>query len=194
MEIKRGLIDRPNKWDAKPTTPYHMLGLALVLILWSVLGLAVVSFLRGDPDELSSRGQTFGLVLITLIVGFAWIFFLMHLRSLLLVRRLTRGMAHKRFEDMQPGEVIATIEEHLSKEGIRYERLSLVDALPKEYVPGSMHYIKDIFELDGSRAAFLVQPFYHGDDARGLPSNTPVYLGPLTDENWEMVEGLMRAL
>ena len=57
-----------------------------------------------------------------------------------------------------------------------------------------MHYIREIFQLGASGTAFLVQPFYHGDDARGLPSNTPVYLGPVTDDNWEMVDGLMKAL
>ena len=154
MEIKRGLIDRPNGWDAKPTTPYHMLGLAMVLTLWSVLGLAVVAFVRGDPEELSSRGHTFVLALITLIVALAWVFFLMHLRSLLLVRRITRGMAHKRFEDMQPGEVIATIEEHLARERIEYERLSLVGALPKEYVPGSTSTIVPLqFQIKLSKSA-----------------------------------------
>ena len=194
MYVDRGLIDRPNGWNAKPTLPYHLYGIVLVLTLWSVLGLAVVAFLMGDPEEISSRGETFGLGLIAVIVGGAWVFFLMHARSLLIVRRMTREMAHKHFENQRPDEVIAAVEEHLSKEGLEYERLSLSNGLPKEYVPGSMHYVKEIFQLGARGPRILIQPFYHGDDTRGILSYTPVYLGPLDDERWPQVEELMKAL
>jgi hypothetical protein len=118
----------------------------------------------------------------------------MHARSLVMVRRMTRDMAYKPFKGMRPDEVIAMLEEHLTKEGLPYQRLSLLDRMPREYVPGSMRYLKEIFEMEAVGTRFVIQPFSHGDDERKLPSYTPVFLGPVADDNWTVVERLMKAL
>lgn len=194
MEVNRGLIDRPNGWDAKPSTSGHMFGVGLVLFLWTVFGLAFLAFLMGDPEEISERGILLGRVfLLVLLVGL-WLFFGMHARSLVIVRRLTRDMAYKPFEGMRPGEVVAMLEEHLTKKGLPYRRLSLTGEMPREFVPGSMRYLKDIFEMEAVGVRIVVQPYSHGDDAKGVAAFTPVFLGPVADDNWTVVEGLMKDL
>lgn len=194
MQIDRGLIDRPNGWDAKPSTSGHMVGITLVLILWTVFGLAFLAFLRGEPEEISERGNAVGQIAVVVMLGWAWGFFGMHARSLVMLRGMTREMAYKPFKDMQPGEVIAMLEEHLSKKGLPYKRLSLEGGMPREYVPGSMRYFKDIFEMEAVGTRIIIQPFSHGDDEKGLPAYTPVFLGPIADDNWSIVEKLMNEL
>ncbi len=194
MEIDRSLIDRPNGWDAKPSLGGHMVGITLVLVLWSVFGLAFLAFLWSEPEELSAWGNTVGRMMLYALLGFAWAFFGMHARSLVLVRGLTRDMAYKPFEGMRPDEVIAILEEHLTKKGLPYRRLSLTGELPKEYVPGSMRYLKEIFEMEVQDTRFVLQPFSHGDDDKGIAAFTPVFLGPVRDDNWSLVEGLMNEL
>ncbi|NIP35597.1 MAG: hypothetical protein GWN18_11615 [Thermoplasmata archaeon] len=86
------------------------------------------------------------------------------------------------------------LEEHLSKKGLPYRRLSLTDEMPKEYVPGSMRYLKEIFEMEAMGTRIVLQPFSHGDDEKGILAFTPVFLGPIRDDNWSLVEGLMNEL
>ncbi|NIS12686.1 MAG: hypothetical protein GWN97_12420, partial [Thermoplasmata archaeon] len=90
--------DRPNGWDAKPSLGGHMVGIVLVLVLWSVFGLAFLAFLYGDPEEISAWGNAVGRMTLYALLGFAWAFFGMHARSLVMVRRMTREMAYKPFE------------------------------------------------------------------------------------------------
>ena len=194
MEVDRSLIDRPNGWDAKPSLGGHMVGITLVLVLWSAFGLAFLAFLWSEPEEISDRANAAGRVMIFCLLGFAWAFFGMHARSLVMVRKLTRQMAYKPFEGMQPGEVIAMMEEHLTKKGLPYRRLSLTDELPREYVLGSMRYLKEIFEMEAVGTRIVLQPFSHGDDEKGIAAFTPVFLGPVADDNWSLVEGLMNDL
>lgn len=194
MDVNRGLIDRPNGWNAKPSLGGHLFGIALVLLLWSVFGLAFLAFLWSEPEEISDWGNTVGRALLFVLLGFAWAFFGMHARSLVMVRRMTRDMAYKPFEGMQPGEVIALLEEHLTKKGLPYRRLSLTGELPAEYVPGSMRYLKEVFEMEAVGTRMVLQPFSHGDDEKGIAAFTPVFLGPVADDNWTVVEGLMKDL
>jgi hypothetical protein len=194
MQIDRGLIDRPNDWNAKSPLGGHTAGLALVLSLWSIFAVAFLVFLRGDPVEISSDGRMIGQVLLVVLLGGAWSFFGMHARSLFIVRKMTRDMAHKHFKEMRPDEVIAILEEHLTKSGLPYERLSLVGKMPKEYVPGSMRYLKEIFEMEAVGTRIIIQPFSHADDSRGVPEYTPVWLGPIADDNWSVVHKLMSSL
>lgn len=194
MQVNRGLIDRPNGWDVKPSISGHLVGIVLVLTLWSIFSMAFLAFLSSDPPEISAWGNAVGRVTMFVLLAGAWAFFGMHGRSLLMLRRMTRDMAYKPFEEMRPDEVIALLEEHLSREGLPYERLSLSGRLPREYVPGSMHYFKEIFEMEAVGTRIVIQPFSHGDDERKLAAYTPVFLGPLADDNWTVVDGLMRAL
>ncbi len=195
MEINRDLIeDRPNGWNAKPAISGHLLGVVLVITLWSVFGLAFLAFLLSDPEEVSQRGQTFGLVLLLVVLGFSWGFFGMHARSLLMLRSMTREMAHKRFEGMRPDEVIALVEEQLARQGLPYQRLDRTGGMPREYVPYSMRYLREIFEMEAVGTRIVIQPYSHGDDSRGVPAYTPVFLGPLADDNRTVVGKLMRNL
>jgi hypothetical protein len=193
-EVNRALIDRPNGWDAKPSLGGHMFGIALVMTLWTVFGLAFLVFLRGEPEELSGSGILAGRVIVLALLAFAWVFFGMHARSLVMVRNLTRDMAYKPFEGMRPDEVIAQLEEHLSGKGLPYRRLSLSGEMPREFVPGSMRYLKEIFEMEAVGTRFVLQPFSHGDDEKGIAAFTPVFLGPVGDDNWSLVDGLMNEL
>ena len=194
MQVNRGLIDRPNGWDAKPSLSGHMIGITLVLFLWTIFGLAFLAFLLGDPEELSDLGVLLGRGFVFVMLGGAWAFFGMHARSLLIVRRMTRDMAYKPFEGTRPDEVIAMLEENLSKKGLPYQRLSLTDGMPKEYVPGSMRYLKEIFEMEAVGTRIVIQPFSHGDDEKKIAAFTPVFLGPIADYNWTVVEKLMKSL
>jgi hypothetical protein len=194
MEVNRALIDRPNGWDAKPGLGGHMVGIVMILTLWSVFGLAFWAFLLGEPEEISDSGNMAGRVVVLALLGFAWAFFGMHARSLVIVRRLTRDMAYKPFEGMRPDEVIAMLEEHLSGKGLPYRRLSLTGEMPREFVPGSMRYLREILEMEAVGTRFVLQPFSHGDDEKGIAAFTPVFLGPVGDDNWSLVEGLMREL
>ena len=194
MQVNRGLIDRPNGWDAKPSLSGHMMGITLVLSLWTIFGLAFLAFLVGDPDELSPWGNLLGRGFVFVMLGGAWAFFGMHARSLLIVRRMTREMAYKPFVGMRPDEVIAILEEHLSKKGLPYQRLSLTGGMPKEFVPGSMRYLKEIFEMEAVGTRIVIQPFSHGEEEKRIPAFTPVFLGPIADDNWTVVNGLMNDL
>jgi hypothetical protein len=40
----------------------------------------------------------------------------------------------------------------------------------------------------------VLQPFSHGDDEKGIAAFTPVFLGPVGDENWSLVQRLMNEL
>jgi len=195
MEINRDLIeDRPNGWNAKPAISGHLFGVLLVIVLWSVFGLAFLAFLLTDPPEISRRGNTVGTVVLLLVLTFAWAFFGMHARSLLMLRSMTREMAHKRFEEMRPDEVIAEVEEQLAKLGLPYRRLDRTGGMPREYVPYSMRYFREIFEMEAVGTRIVIQPFSYADDSRGVPEYTPVFLGPLADDNRTVVEKLMRNL
>jgi hypothetical protein len=171
-----------------------MVGIALVLTLWTIFGLAALAFLLGDPEEISSLGNLIGRVFVFAMLGGAWAFFGMHARSLLIVKGMTQDMAYKPFEGMRPDEVIALLEEHLTKKGLPYQRLSLTGGLPREFVPGSMRYLKEIFEMEAVGTRIVLQPFSYGDDEKGIAAFTPVFLGPLADDNWTVVEGLMNDL
>lgn len=194
MQVNRGLIDRPNGWDAEPSTRGHMFGVGLVLFLWSIFGLAFLAFLAGDPEELSAFGILVGQVVIGVFLAALWLFFGMHARSLAIVRGLTRDMAYKPFEGMRPDEVVAMLEEHLSRRGLPYRRLSQTGGMPREYVPGSMRYLKDIFDMEAVGTRFVIQPYSYGDDSKGVAAFTPVFLGPVADDNWTVVQGLMNDL
>ena len=194
MEMENPQADRPNGWDAKPALGGHLAGIVLVMTLWSVFGLAFLALLLSEPGEISPRGNTVGRVVVLALLAFAWGFFGMHARSLLLVRRMTRDMGYKPFENMRPGEVIAMLEEHLSTRGLPYRRLSQTGGMPREYVPGSMRYLEEILDMEAVGARIVVQPFSHADEARGLAAFTPVFLGPLRDDNRSVVQGLMEAL
>jgi hypothetical protein len=194
MEVNLGLIDRPNGWDAKPGLRGHLFGIALVLILWTAFGLAFLAFLWSGPEELSPWANNLGKAFLFVVLGFSWVFFGMHARSLLIVRRMTRDMAYKPFEGMRPDEVIALLEEHLTKKGLPYRRLSLSEEMPREYVPGSMRYLKEIFEMEVVGTRIVLQPYSYGDDEKGIAAFTPVFLGPVADDNWTVVEKLMNDL
>jgi hypothetical protein len=194
MEINRGLIDRPNGWDAKPSLGGHIVGVTLVIFLWTIFGLAFLAFLLGDPEELSPLGNQIGRILVIIMVGGAWGFFGMHARSLAIVRKMTDEMAYKPFEGMRPDEVIAMLEEHLTRKGLPYERLSLIGRMPREFVPGSMRYLKEIFEMEAVGTRIVLQPYSYGDDTKKIAAFTPVFLGPLADDNWSVVQGLMNDL
>jgi len=194
MEVNRGLIDRPNGWDAKPSLKGHMYGIAFVLFLWTIFGMAFLAFLMSDPEEVSELGRSIGRALVLALLGGLWLFFGMHARSLVMVRRMTRDMAYKPFEGMRPDEVIALLEEHLSKKGLPYQRLSLTGKMPREFVPGSMRYLKEVFEMEAVGTRIVLQPYSYGDDDKKIPAFTPVFLGPVADDNWTVVEGLMNDL
>jgi hypothetical protein len=171
-----------------------MFGVALVLFLWTIFGLAAMVFLMGDPEEISSYGNLIGRISVLAMLVGAWAFFGMHARSLVIVKGMVRDMAYKPFEGMRPDEVIALLEEHLSKKGLPYQRLSLTGGMPREFVPGSMRYLKEIFEMEAVGTRIVLQPYSYGDDVKGIAAFTPVFLGPIADDNWSVVQGLMNDL